>query len=249
MRNITASQALKYLEQRVSRLEKQSRQYIPSEQEAIDEYLPSYEGWKVLKKGEISIYLDDVWEMYVKTYKKIGLTISNAQGLLKYDTWYVHFEGGEPNAFNLFTKTSFGLKSGLSGSDMASGKRVSKSWIQTRWKSVPNFYGEVSGAVEAISIKSGVPVICAAHVEKILGKPTNGYDEDNVHYLRNFGGHLHTKIMIGNPRGVKGMPYSKALVSCPLPQAGMKLARHEKTSAFEDRVAQDCSIYENSLFR
>ena len=55
--------------------------------------------------------------------------------------------------------------------------------------------------------------------------------------------------MIGKPRGIKPIPYSEALVSCPIPdEDSVRLARHERTSSFEDRLAHDCSTYENSLF-
>ena len=244
----SATEIIRDLERRIVRLEKQARSYIPSEEESIREY-DAQNGWVVLNNAEFSSYLQDVWEMYVKTYKKIGLTFSKPSQLFKYKVWYVYFDNGVPVAFNLFKKTSFGLKSGLSGSDMSSaGKSVSKSWIKSRWKSVPNFYAEVSGAVEYIAIKSGCPVVCAAHVEKVLGKPTNGFEDDNVHYIRSFSGHKHTKVMIGRPRGVNTLSLQEALVSCPIPDGSVRLARHERTSSFEDRLAQDCSIYENSLF-
>ena len=54
--------------------------------------------------------------------------------------------------------------------------------------------------------------------------------------------------MIGNPRGINSLPFQKALVQCPIPDESVRLARHEKTSALEDRLASDCSVYENSLF-
>jgi hypothetical protein len=243
-----ASEVINELEMRVARLERQARSYFPTEEEAIREY-DTQNGWVVLNKSEFKSYLQEVWDMYVKTYKKIGLTVSSPQGLFKYKVWYVHFDDGVPVAFNLFKPTGFGLKSGLSGSDMSSkGKSVSKAWIKSRWKSVPNFYAEVSGAVEHIAIKSGCPVVCASLVEGVLGKPTNGYEDDNVHYIRNFDGHNHTKIMIGRPRGISTLSYRDALVSCPIPDGSVRLARHERTSSFEDRLAHDCSTYENSLF-
>ena len=231
---------------------RQARSYQPSEQEAIEEslQLTEYKGWKVLTGPERQSYLSDVWDMYTTTYRKIGITVKDPKVLAgKYAVWYVHFDDGLPVAFNLFKKTSFGMKSALSGNDGSSvGRKVSKNWIRTRWRSVNGFYGEVSGAVEHISIKSGAPVVCAAHVPKVLGKPTNGYGDDNVHYVRNFAGTNHTKVMIGNPRGINTLPFQKALVQCPIPDESVRLARHEKTSALEDRLASDCSAYENSLF-
>ena len=51
----------------------------------------------------------------------------------------------------------------------------------------------------------------------MLGKPTMGFKDDNAHYIRNFGGSTHTKIMIGKPIGIKPTSYREALVSCPTP--------------------------------
>ena len=207
------------------------------------------ENWRQIKISEQPIYLNDVWEMYVKTYRKIGHTINNPKEFSKYKIWYLHFENDIPIAFNLFKKTAFGLKSGLSGSDMSQkGKSASKEWIKTRWHLVPNFYGEVSGAVEHISIKSGIPVICASYAEKILNKSISAFREDNIHYERIIGSKPHDKVLVGKPKGVRGLPFKKALISCPLPESSGRVARHEKTSALEDRLASDCSIYENSLF-
>ena len=252
----TTSDIIRSLEMRVAKLEKRyhkiSRSYQPSENDAIEEslQLTEYRGWNILKGPERMSYLRQVWDMYTTTYKKIGITVKAPKVLIeKYKVWYIHFDDGVPVAFNLFKPTSFGMKTGLSGNDGSSlGRGVSKSWIKNRWKTVNGFYGEVSGAVEYISIKSGAPVVCNAYVETVLGKTPKGLEDDNVHYVRSFGGHNHTKIMIGNPRGVKSIPYKDALVSCPIPTEGVRVARHERTSSFEDRLSHDCSIYENSLF-
>lgn len=245
MRNL-----IRNLESRIARLEKKARAYIPSEEESIREY-DTRDGWVILDRSEHQSYLPDIWDMYVKTYKRIGLTVKDPMTLInKYEIFYVHFDNGEPIAFNLFKRTGFGLKSALSGNDGSpAGRATSKAWIKTRWKSVPNFYAEVSGAVEHISIKSGAPVVCNAYVESVLGKPTDGLDEDNVHYHRNFGGHRHMKIMIGKPRGIQSTSYSEALLSCPVADEGFRTASTTRTSSFDIRLAHDCSTYENSLFR
>lgn len=60
-------------------------------------------------------------------------------------------------------------------------------------------WGEVSGAVEHIHKKMGVPAIPASHAKKLLGKDVEPHD-DKEHYDRMIGGHKHTKIMMGHPK-------------------------------------------------
>lgn len=70
-------------------------------------------------------YTDAVWDMYVKTYKAIGLIVSNANGLIQeFPQWELCLgQDGGPHAFGLFKPTSFGLKAGLSGHDGTSEGR------------------------------------------------------------------------------------------------------------------------------
>jgi hypothetical protein len=161
--------------------------------------------------GERHAYVDAVWEMYKESYKAIGMHVPSPSGLLDYDLWELFFEGEAPVAFNLYTRTPFGLKTGLLGTD---GSPVAKSAIKTHLRSrynKPGVYGEVSHAVERLT--QGVPVVCAIHIPKVLKKTVVAL-EDGVHYTRNIQGvGVVTKKLVGNPRGI---PSGSESV-CPIP--------------------------------
>lgn len=163
------------------------------------------------KRGE---YEDIVWDMFVRSYSKIGLTLSSPSQMYNYAVWELCQAQGEFVAFNVFKSTSYGLKSGLSGSNGSSeGKRAVVNGIRTKFKQ-PGHYGEVSHKVEGIALAAGAPVVCAAHVGAILGKNVKVLD-DGIHYTRQLKGVGNvTKVLVGNPRGI---PTTRASdPSCPV---------------------------------
>jgi hypothetical protein len=159
--------------------------------------------------------MDPVWDMFVKTYKSIGLAANSAEEMLgEFPIWEIcHGDNGDAVAFNAFKKTKYGLKSGLSGSDGSSdGKSKAIEMIRTKFKK-PGYYGEVSHKVEAIALASGAPVICNSYVSSVLGKQIEPSD-DQLHYSRNLGGVGRvTKIMVGMPNGVPTTDFNNP--SCP----------------------------------
>lgn len=233
------------LEQRVAALEKTARSYEPSPEEY------DYVGWTPIKGAEREVYLNEVWDMYVKTYTKIGLILRSPAEMMKYHVWYLYFsKSGQLICFSVFKQTPLGMKAGLTGSNMESdGKAVIKEWISTRWKRVRNFYAEVSHSVEHLSLKAGAPVLCAAYAGAITGDPILAYNADNVHYTRMLGGEPREKILIGNPKGFKSMPFGKAITACPIPspETMARVARIEKISATEALAEHLSSVFENSL--
>ena len=182
---------------------------------------------KWVSGGERNAILDQVWAMYKDSYAKIGLTMSSASGLLKYDLWEVFFDDDKPIAFNLYKRTSMGLKTGLLGSDgSAEGKGVIKSHIKNRYRR-SGVYGEVSHAVERLS--EGAPVVCVINVPKVLGKVVIPQD-DGVHYSREIEGvGKVVKKMVGNPKGIPSGPEG----ACPIPEPGKPLSPSART-AFEE---------------
>jgi hypothetical protein len=176
-------------------------------------------------------FMEPVWDMYVKTYRSIGLTAKSAEEVLgEFAVWEIcHDDDGLPVAFTVFKKTSFGLKSGLSGSDGSpAGKANVLNALRTKFKR-PGYYGEVSHKVEAIALAAGAPVVCNFYAPKVLGKPVEP-EEDGLHYSRmlaNVG--RVTKILVGKPKGIPTTSYENP--SCPV--EGSKLA-------FEfDRIEDD----------
>ncbi len=60
-------------------------------------------------------------------------------------------------------------------------------------------WGEVSGAIEHIKRKIGVPIIHNKHAEKLTGKEVEIHP-DEEHYTRKIGNHPHTKVIMGHPK-------------------------------------------------
>ena len=108
------------------------------------------------------------------------------------------------------SKTRFGVKFAGVGHD--GSKPAKKTYIENRAKDLmkPGFYIEVSGKIAKILIDDyGCPqVIDQKAVEKVLGKSIDWKgqcpDDPNMPgdgwYVRNIGGHPHSKIMLGKPK-------------------------------------------------
>ena len=153
--------------------------------------------------GQRKQFIDQVWDMFVLTYQKIGLTIKSPDGLMKYSTWELCIgRDGNPMAFTTMKNTSSGLKLGLAGSDGSSeGKSTLVKSLRTIFHR-SGMYGEVSHAVEGIALKAGSPVVCASYAPAVLGKKVAPLD-DGVHYKRALKGvGVVTKILVGRPNGV-----------------------------------------------
>lgn len=161
-------------------------------------------GWKIVNPRDLDESdREAVWDMYVKTYTKIGLTQSSLSSMIsEYDVWELFSDGGQLRAFSVSRKTPFGTKSGLSGSDGSpEGKAAIKSYLINVYKR-PGRYSEVSHVVEHLALSGGAPVVCPDNVETVLKKPIETHD-DGIHYKRPITGvGLVTKIMVGTPRGV-----------------------------------------------
>lgn len=187
----------------------------PSAQRVASRYMRRASSSQIRVKGnDRRDYIPQVWDMFEKTYRAIGMPVKSPEGLLKYPIWDLYFHEETPVMFNLYKDTPFGLKSGLSGSDGSSeGKRAVVDNLRSKFKQ-SGYYGEVSHKVEAIAIAAGAPVVCATFVAKILGKPVQPVG-DSLHYERNLDGvGSVTKIMVGKPKGVPTTDYKNP--DCPV---------------------------------
>lgn len=149
-------------------------------------------------------YLDIVFEMMERTYKSVGIPVSNPNTMLqKYPVWWLYMSGGQPVAFAVFKSTPYGLKGGLSGHDGSSeGRSAAVKAIRTKFK-MDGVYGEVSHKVKDIALAAGAPRVPVEHVPEILGKPVEPTG-DGYSYTRNISGVGRVeKVMIGKPRGIK----------------------------------------------
>lgn len=159
---------------------------------------------RMVTGGDREEFLDQVWEMYQITYRSIGAGVKNPRELLtEFPSWELCFgKEGTPVAFNLYKPTSFGMKSGLSGSDGSpEGKATTINGIRTKFKK-PGYYGEVSHKVKDIALAAGSPVVCASHAERVLGKNVEPL-EDGISYKRSISGvGSVVKVMVGMPKGI-----------------------------------------------
>jgi hypothetical protein len=74
-------------------------------------------GWKEISKQEASLFMSEVWDMYVQTYSAIGLTQSSASEMLAdYNHYMLAMDGDKPIAFSFGKRTQYGVKLGLLGS-------------------------------------------------------------------------------------------------------------------------------------
>ena len=153
--------------------------------------------------GDRTEYLDDVWQMYQKTYREIGMHLSSPSEMMHYDHWNLCIGSeGHPVSFGLYESTNFGKKATLSGHDgSAEGKSQAVMNLRTQFKRA-GVYGEVSHKVRAIVLAAGSPVVCGAYVEGILRKPVQVLP-DGINYTRNLKGVGQvTKTMVGIPKGI-----------------------------------------------
>lgn len=193
-------------------------------------------------------YLDRVWDMFVGTYRSIGLILSAPNEMLsEFPVWELCFgTDGEPVAFSVYKPTPFGLKSGLSGSDGSpEGKRFSVQNIREKMHR-PGYYGEASHKVAEIAIASGAPAICSIYASKILGKPVI-MEEDGLHYSRNISGvGKVTKILLGRP---VGMPTTDPKnPSCPTPvESFSSRFAAEDNDSFDKLAHASCLLKEGLI--
>ena len=180
-------------------------------------YLSKQAGSTRMKGGARREVMQQVFDMYAKTYASIGMHLKSPEALLKYDVWDVGFDDGVPVFFSLYETTSFGLKAGLSGFDGSSaGKSMAVSDLRSKYKK-SGVYGEVSHKVKSIALGAGSPAVCAVHAQDIwnaMGK-TISYTDDPITYDRSLKGVGRVrKTMIGNPKGTPTTDGKNP--SCPL---------------------------------
>lgn len=184
----------------------------------------------ILKGGARKQYEDAVWDMYVRTYSKIGLIISNSAGLVgEFDIWDLCLDGeGNPRSFLLSKSTAYGVKGGLSGFDGSNeGKRFALDGLRKRFRKAGT-YSELSHKPLQIALASGAPVVCATHAAKVLRKDLTPAD-NGVAYTRIIKGVGPVKkVMVGQPKGVPTTNFDRP--ECPsMPVASFDITADDLT--------------------
>jgi hypothetical protein len=181
---------------------------------------------------------DIIWNMYVETYRDIGLILPNPAALDEYDAWAVASDADDHQvAFVLYKSTPYGLKLGLAGTDRSeAGKRALVDY-KARAFHQPGVYAEVSHKVEGLAKRFGAPVVCVIEAQGILGKPVKP-EADGIHYTRPLVGvGPVTKVMVGRPNGA-GLLTTFTDPSCP---NGLGAARRSRKRA-EPALSNEAEI-------
>jgi hypothetical protein len=108
---------------------------------------------------------------------------------------------GKISSMNMY-KDQHGRKSVASATDTSTQGK--KDFIKTKDEDnkQKRAWGEVSGAVEHLQKKLGVPSIPSSRTKELIDKDVNKHD-DGYHYDRKIGAEHHTKVMMGHPKVVK----------------------------------------------
>jgi hypothetical protein len=147
--------------------------------------------WQTIRGNNRYSYMNNVFNMYEKTYAAIGTHIKKPEGLLKYPLWEIASLNGKPVAFMLKEKTEYGIKGGLAGTD--GSKEGKKSLLKEHHEGLsrPFHFSELSGRLKELADKFGekpIPTDQAMKILKDLGHDTEKVDETTYRrYLRNVG--------------------------------------------------------------
>lgn len=150
----------------------------------------------------------EIHDMLHHAYKNIGGYSGKASGS-KEESDSIHHDithslikatkrEGKLSSVNLY-KAQHGRKSIAAATDAT--PKGKEDFIQGKKEDhhQKRAWAEVSGAVEKISDRLGVPKIPNHMAAKLLGKTVTP-SADKYHYTRQIGDHPHEKVMIGHPK-------------------------------------------------
>lgn len=106
---------------------------------------------------------------------------------------------GEVTAVNLYS-SKFGRKSIASATDGTSQGKEDFLKNKLEDHTQERAWGEVSGAVEHISKKLGIPNVPATQASELLGKEVDIDPNSEYHYSRKIGDKVYTKTIVGPPK-------------------------------------------------
>lgn len=168
----------------------------------------------LLQPSEKEQYVDIVWDMLDKSYKKIGgyKGASSPEELIeKSSLWKLVRKNNKIVALAIY-KDERGRKSIGVASD---GTDEGKNALFDLWLEDLKFsraWGEVSGAAEAKKLGLGYKPIPNKYAEEILGKDVLSLNPDGIHYTRLIGGIPYEKVIVGKVPGysnVEDFKYTK----------------------------------------
>ena len=171
-----------------------------------NQYLAEGE-WNELSSRDVEGYKDDIIGLITKAYSYVGghSNYTSPEDIAKEASRGADYEvidlddDGVIDAVNVSKDKPAGTKFVATGHDGSSqAKRAVITHKIDRLKK-PGFYVEVSGKIQDILLKAGVPQVTdKATIEKALsGKDIKMNDDGS--YQRKIGGTWHEKILLGQP--------------------------------------------------
>jgi hypothetical protein len=128
--------------------------------------------WGVIPPDQLPQWRERVWEAYRAAYERIGLIYPDADALFSRprQILVVTDAQGQVIAFAFLKQTPYGLQRTLIGANPASaeGRAAARAMIESFGQMEGN-YGGASGAVAALSVRAGVPVVPFERARAIVG--------------------------------------------------------------------------------
>lgn len=180
--------------------------------EYINEQLITEHFVNCLNKEDMKPYADEVWKMLQKTYEYCGgmAGMDSVDQLIDETTmwklvrknnkivagiFYSDKRGGRKACYACNDGTELGIQS------------LKKIMIEDNLLPDRQAWGEYSGkAVSTMFNQGAMPVPASIAKEIMKDKEFLEIKSDGYYYTRKIGGHPHTKLMMGNPKGKIDVP-------------------------------------------
>lgn len=158
-------------------------------------------------RSDMKKYADDVWKILVRSYEYCGGMAgmdSPEQLIDETSMWKLVRRDGKIVACIVYTDKRGGRKACYAGSDGSEQGTKDLLKIMNEDSLLPDreAWGEYSGKAASTMIKQGATPVPASIAKEVMkDKKFLEIKPDGYYYTRNIGGHPHTKIMMGYPRG------------------------------------------------
>lgn len=163
----------------------------------------------LLKKDQMETYKDQVWDILQTSYSYIGgmAGMRDVDQLIEEsDFWKLVRRSGKITAVCVYSYKRGGRKSCYVGCDQTEqGKAdLSKMLSEDAKLTDREQWGEYSGRMVSVELKNGaMPIPSSVAKEVMKDKKFLEFKDDGYFYVRMIGGDPHTKIMMGNYKGIR----------------------------------------------
>ena len=161
---------------------------------------------------DMNKYAKEVWDILVDSYKYCGgmAGMDSVEQLIDETTfWKLVRKGGKIIACTVYTDKRGGRKACYAGTNGTEEGVLGLKKIMQEDNLLPDrqAWGEFSGkAVSTMFNQGAMPVKAEIAKEIMKDKEFIEIKPDGYYYKRMIGGHPHTKLMMGNPKGKVDVP-------------------------------------------